>query len=241
VLTKAHLLEIHQGVTRELLPAHQSGRFRQEPIVVREPGRGEIVFLPPNDQDVEKLIDELLTFVAAKRVELDPLILAGLFHKQFMIIHPFMDGNGRTGRLATSLLLRDLGLSLWKLFSFENYYNQNVTRYFEFVGEMGDYYEITGRIDFTPWLEYFAEGILDELLRVQKVIIQTRATPAQELKPYHRQILAYIDEHGFITDRDYARLTERAKATRNLDFNRLIDMGLIVRKGRGRGTYYQRT
>lgn len=117
-LTKARLLDIHLGATKKLLPAHQSGRFRQEPIVIREPGRGEIVFLPPNHQDVEKLVEELLHFVQENRTKLDPLIVAGLFHKQFMIIHPFMDGNGRTGRLATTLLLPVLGLNLWQLFSF---------------------------------------------------------------------------------------------------------------------------
>lgn len=95
-----------------------------------------------------------------------------------------------------------------------------MTRYFQKVGEFGDYDELAGRIDFTPWLEYFVEGILDELLRVKKVISLSRATPDQTLKPYHLKILAYIDDHGFITDRDYAGLTERAKAMRNLDFNK---------------------
>jgi predicted HTH transcriptional regulator len=63
-------------------------------------------------------------------------------------------------------------------------------------------------------------------------------TPETALKPYHSLILDYIDAHGYITDREYAQLTERAKATRTFDFNRLIELGLIVRQGRGRATYY---
>ena len=59
-------------------------------------------------------------------------------------------------------------------------------------------------------------------------------------KPHHKQLLAYIDQHGFITDRDYAKITERAKATRTLDFNYLIDLGIIARHGSGRGIYYKR-
>ncbi len=60
------------------------------------------------------------------------------------------------------------------------------------------------------------------------------------LKAYHLAILGHIDANGFITDSDYARLTERAKATRTLDFNRLIALGLIERLGSGRSTYYRR-
>ena len=171
---------------------------------------------------------------------LDPLLLAGIFHKQFVIIHPFVDGNGRTARLATNLLLAGLGVNLFHLLSFENYYNRNVSRYFQMVGLYGDYYTLAPTVDFTPWLEYFAEGILDELRRLEKQLQQQTMRPETRLASHHQLILAYVDQHGFITDRDYARLTERAKATRSLDFRHLIELGLLERKGTGRSTYYQR-
>lgn len=232
------LLRIHAGVMAGLLPAHQSGRFRLEPVIIREPRTSDIVFLPPDHQDVPALMDELIAFIRDKR-DLDPLLLAGIFHKQFVIIHPFMDGNGRTTRLATHHLLNGLGLRLMNLFSFENYFNQNVTRYFQMVGASGNYYDLAGTLDFTPWLEFFAEGILNELQRVEKRL-HSRRTPETSLKPHHLLILDYIAGHGYITDKDYASLTERAKATRTLDFNRLIELGLIVRMGRGRLTHYRK-
>ncbi len=232
------LLRIHAGVMDGLLPLHQTGRFRQEPVVIREPRSGDIIFLPPDHQDVPRLIAELLSFIRENQ-GLDPLLIAGLFHKQFVIIHPFMDGNGRTTRLATGHLLNGLGLRLMNLFSFENYYNRNVSRYFQMVGASGNYYDLAGELDFTPWLEYFAEGILDELQRVGKELAGQR-TPETNLNPHDRLILAHIDAHGYITDKEYARLTERAKATRTLDFNRLIQLGLIKRLGSGRNTHYRR-
>jgi Fic family protein len=234
------LRQIQAGVMDGLLPAHQSGRWRQEAVVVYDPRSKDVVYLPPNYEDVPALMATLVTFVQENRDALDPVLLAGLFHKQMAIIHPFMDGNGRTARLATQLLLAGLGLNSFNLFSFENYYNQNVTRYFRQVGLFGDYYELAPQVDFTPWLEYFAGGILDELLRVQKQLEQAQLSPATRLHSHHRQILDYIDRHGFITDRDYARLTDRAKATRTLDFNKLIKLGLIVRQGKGRSTHYRR-
>lgn len=233
------LLRIHAGVMDGLLPPHQTGHYRQEPVIIHEPRTGEIVFLPPDYQDVAPLVDELIAFVQQNQ-GLDPLLLAGLFHKQFVIIHPFIDGNGRTARLATNHLLNGLGLRLTSLFSFENYYNQNVSRYFRQVGAFGNYYDLVGALDFTPWLEYFAEGILDELQRVEKNLARQR-TPETNLKAHHLAILSYIDTHGYITDSDYARLTERAKATRTLDFNQLIALGLITRRGKGRNTHYRRS
>ena len=94
------------------------------------------------------------------------------------------------------------------------------------------------KIDFTPWLEYFTEGIIDELLRVQKQLGEVPATPETQLQPYHLEILEFIKDKGFIVDHDYAKLTDRAKATRALDFQKLTGMGLIERKGKGRATYY---
>lgn len=232
------LLRIHSSVMDGLLPPHQIGRFRLEPVVIREPRTGDIVFLPPDYKDVPLLMSELIDFIRENQA-LDPLLLAGLFHKQYVLIHPFMDGNGRTARLATNHLLNGLGLRLMSLFSFENYYNGNVSRYFRMVGAFGNYYDLAGGLEFTPWLEYFAEGILDELQRVTKNL-GGRNTPETTLKAYHEAILDHIDTHGYITDHDYARLTERARATRTLDFNRLIDLGLIIRQGKGRSTHYRR-
>jgi len=63
--------------------------------------------------------------------------------------------------------------------------------------------------------------------------------PSTRLKEYHKNILAYIEKNGFITDRDYTGLTERARPTRALDFNKMIALGLIERFGKGKATYYK--
>jgi Fic family protein len=179
-----------------------------------------------------------MDFVNNNKGTVDPLIIAGIFHKQFVMIHPFMDGNGRTARTCTKVLLADMGLDTFNLFSFENYYNSNVTRYFKNIGLLGDYYDHADKLDFTRWLEYFTEGIIDELLRVEKILINKVKEPSSRIYPYHEKILKIIKERGFISDKDYSKVTERAKATRSLDFKKLIELGYIERKGRGKATYY---
>lgn len=237
-ITLPLVLQIHKKVTYKLLPAFQSGKLRVDPVFVNDPRSGKTIYYPPDAKDVPVLIKELIHFVETNKSKIDPLILAGLFHRQMVIIHPFMDGNGRTTRLLTKVLIADMGLNTFNLFSFENYYNQNVTRYFQMVGLVGDYYDLAGRVNFSAWLEYFTGGIIDELLRVEKILPRATSSPKDELLPYHQQIMEVIKEKGFITDRDYARLVPRARQTRRLDFNRLIELGLIQREGKGKNTYY---
>jgi len=232
------ILQIQKKVINKLLPPYQSGKLRADPVFVNDPRARKTIYWPPDAKDVPDLVNDLIRFVEANKSKIDPLILAGIFHKQMVIIHPFMDGNGRTTRLLTKILLADMGLNIFNLFSFENYYNKNVTKYFELVGARGNYYDIASQIDFTPWLEYSTEGIIDELLRVEKILPQATISPQTELKPYHHKMLEFITQKGFITDRDYANLVNRAKPTRRLDFNKMIELGLIVRQGKGKNTYY---
>ena len=232
------ILRIQKQVTVGLLPKFESGKLREKPVVVNNPQTRKVIYLPPDAKDIKTLLENLIEFVNGNQDKIDSLILAGIFHKQMVIIHPFMDGNGRTARLATKVLLAEMGLNTFNLFSFENYYNKNVTKYFQTVGEFGNCYELIDKIDFTLWLEYFTEGIIDELLRVQKLLPEVGISPETKLESYHLKILEFIKEKGFIADRDYAKLVDRAKATRALDFNRLIDLCLIERKGKGKATYY---
>jgi Fic family protein len=233
------ILEIHKLVTKKLILLSKSGKLRQESVFVNDPRLNKTVYWPPDFEDVKDLLKDLLNFIDKNQTKIDPLILAGIFHKQFVIIHPFLDGNGRTVRLATKFLLSKMGLNTFRLFSFENYYNQNISKYFDFVGVKGNYYDVYKKIDFTPWLEYFTDGIVDELLRVSKILAKRNIRPENILKLYHQKILNYLKNHDFITDKIYSQLTDRAKPTRNQDFNQLIDLNLIERIGKGKATIYR--
>lgn len=218
-------------------PAH-CGALRKAPVIIRNPKKAdEVVFIPPDSKDVRGLLSGLLKFIQRNIGKIDPIILAGIFHRQCVIIHPFIDGNGRTTRLLTTVILGEAGLDLFEIFSFENYYNRNIAGYFKAVGLEGDYYEVAEQIDFSEWLEYFADGILDELRRVRKTL-PTQSTRKPRLEPHHRQILDYIEAHGSITQREYGQISSRSLASRKLDFDKLVKQNLIEAKGTGRGTYY---
>lgn len=233
------LEKIQAMVIEGLIEKFRIGRIRQAPVFVNDPSSRKTVYWPPDHQEVAPMLKDLFDFLDGNARKIDPLILSGIFHKEFVIIHPFMDGNGRTARLATKVMLAKIGLDTFNLFSFENYYNKNVSRYFQEVGLIGNYYDLKDKIDFTSWLEYFTDGIIDELLRVKKELEKETISPSTTLTDYQRKIIDFIKEHGFITDKDYAKLTERSKPSRNLDFRKLIKLKLIVKVGKARATYYK--
>ncbi len=220
------------------------GSVRQDVVVIRDPMKlDSVVFMPPDWKDVPRLLQDLVVFVNSQAGVIDPIILAGLFHRQAVLIHPFMDGNGRTARLVAAAILGTgggdggQGIDVFELFSFENYYNRNITRYFQEVGLVGDYYDFEREVDFTRWLEYFADGVLDELSRVRKTL---GAAPLVWLEEHHRKILDYLDTHGRVTQLAYGEISNRSLASRKKDFQKLIDLGLIEKRGGGRSTYYVR-
>lgn len=233
------LLKTQKQVVHELMNHEDDcGQIRNAGVVIRNPRKqDEIIFIPPDAKDVLQLTQELMEFINKNKGRIDPIILAGLFHQQSVIIHPFMDGNGRTTRLLTTAILGSQGLNLFEIFSFENYYNQNVTRYFEAVGLKGDYYEVADAIEHTQWLEYFADGILDELGRIRKTLPSIQNAHIT-LDDHHHLILDYINKHGSITQRKCAQISSRSLAARKLDLKKLTELNLLEARGTGRGTYY---
>lgn len=127
------------------------------------------------------------------------------------------------------LVLARVGLDTFQLFSFENYYNQNVNKYFSSVGVLGGYYDIRENVDFT-------DGIIDELLRVQK-LLKNSVLP-NKLTEYEKVIVEYIKKNGSISKSEYKKITSRAHSTQILDFKRLGDKKVIGRKCKGKATYY---
>ena len=226
-----------QGLVTEGLMDNPAdiGVIRKRPVVIRDPSHANVItFIPPDHGDVPQLLESLMDFVQYNLNEIEPIILAGLFHKQAVIIHPYMDGNGRSTRLMTTGLLGLTGLDLFSIFSFEAYYNRNVTRYFKMVGESGDFYDLGDGTDFSTWLEYFAEGILDELLRVQQ---QLERRPVR-LESHHQQIIDYLTQHETLTQRELGQISSRSLPARKKDLAYLVEQGLIRPVRGGRSRYY---
>lgn len=99
-----------------------------------------------------------------ENVDLPAPLRTGIFVYQFLSIHPYIDGNGRTGRALASYMLRQ-GLGIENLFVLEKYYNRNLSSYYENLqlGLHHNYYFGRNDADLTPWLNFFITGVREAL------------------------------------------------------------------------------
>ena len=149
----------------------QPTAYRDGQNVIRDGRSGRIIYLPPEAPEVPQLMVELVTWIAQEieRHELPIPLIAGLVHYQFATIHPYYDGNGRTSRLLTTLILHRGGYGLRGIYSLEEYYAQNLPGYYNAlsVGKSHNYYTGRATADITPFLAYFCHGLADSFSKVR--------------------------------------------------------------------------
>lgn len=141
-----------------------------------------IDYAPPEPQDVPPLMAELVQWLSSSHAaELPAPIQAGILTHRFLSIHPFDDGNGRTGRLLATAVLWQSGYKMRGFFSFEEYFNADRDRYYQNL-QMGlpvNFYDGRHDPDHTPWLNYFVET----LARAAKDL-QNKATDLHEASDF---------------------------------------------------------
>lgn len=238
------ILKIHKVVVSGLVDEEKAGAFRKGPVYiinVLPKGDEELAYTPPPSETVEQLIGELVNWVHL-RTEIHPIIRAGLFHYQFETIHPFTDGNGRTGRLMTLLHLYQSGWDFKKVLVLEDFYNRDRKTYYHRL-QTGDTYAARQGVDLTSWLEYFVEGFWDEALRVkeQLLTLQTvgeQGITRQVLDNDELRIIDFVVTVGRITSADVVDILRVPKRTAQAKLKRLEDIRALIKQGAGPATYY---
>jgi Fic family protein len=189
--------------------------YREQQNVIRDSGSGKIVYLPPEAKDVRTLMAELVAWVndSLEEGKLPAPIIAGLAHYQFATIHPYLDGNGRTARLLTTLILRRAGYGLEGIYSLDEHYAQNLKAYYEALS-IGhhNYYEGRADADLTSFVAYFTEGMDSAFGNIRKAALKlaaTQTTPKvnvlRELDPRQRRLLTLFNRQGSATSEEMAK------------------------------------
>ncbi len=136
----------------------KSTPYRTGQNVIRDSASGGIVYMPPEAKDVPKLMTEMVHWVRTAEKECLPVpIIASLAHYQFVTIHPYYDGNGRTARLLATFILQRDGYGLNGFFSMEEHHARDLSSYYALLAVNGQHNYYMGRADaeLTPWVEYF--------------------------------------------------------------------------------------
>ena len=183
------LFKLHRLLADTVMDQGTAGSYRTISVRVGK-------YSPPAARDVSSLMFELLEWWNKKSVGLSPVLSSAILHYRFEHIHPFADGNGRTGRALALWELYRRGFDSHHIFSVDEYYWEDRPGYYAALGAVR-----TAGEDLTGWLEYCAEGVhktLDQVwLRVQS--FNLKSPTKLKLRPKQERLLKLLRDHGSMT------------------------------------------
>lgn len=228
-LKKDLLSQIHMRVLKNLSP--DAGHLRHEASAIFNQS-GVAVYMPPPASHISKLLDSLLSFVNSD-TEKFPLITAFVAHLVFEKIHPFLDGNGRVGRLLIAAVLKTCDWSFTFTIPFEQYLDEHKDDYYFHLDKglenTNDY--LLFMLDaFWQQTQTIKTQIEEEIAKDQKVF----------LPPRQEEIYNIIRDHKVVSfDTIRRRFTNVPQRTLRYDLKKLLDRKIIEKSGETRGRYYK--
>ena len=219
--------------------------FRKVPgTELKNEQTGEIVYTPPQTHDeVVASMNNLEQFINDNELsDWDPLVKMAIIHHQFESIHPFYDGNGRTGRIINILYLVKEGMLNLPILYLSRYINQN----------KGDYYHLLQKVRtenaWEEWVIYMLDGVEQTSLQTIKIIegiknlmLKHKKKIRENTKFYSQDLINNLFKHPYtkidfiMTDLEVSRLTA------NKYLNKLHQIGIVQKVKLGRDNYYINT
>lgn len=206
----------------------EPGRYRKVQNYVVNSLTGEIIYTPPPPSRVPKLMKEFIRWLN-QETSISPVLMAGIAQYQFVDIHPFLDGNGRTARLLCTLILYQNGYDFKRLFSLSEYYDKNRRAYYDAIQSVRD-----NDMDMTFWLEYFTDGLKNQLVEVKikgeiaikKEVIIEKAKRLN-LNERQQEILLYLVEEKRASVEKILQKFNFVRRTVQRDLSKLVSLGII--------------
>ena len=187
-------------------------------------------FVPPAPGEMEKSLTDLEKYIHEDSFIPNPIKIA-LIHYQFETIHPFLDGNGRMGRLLIVLFLKERGLIEYPVLYLSYFFKKNRNRYYELLNNV----RVKG--EFEEWIKFFIKGICeiseDAISSIQK-IIELKKADIEKIRNIPKGnisnlllIYDYLLRHPFLETEDIRRLLDLSKPTVNKLLETLIELEIL--------------
>ncbi|MGB9299793.1 MAG: Fic family protein [Anaerolineae bacterium] len=230
-ITESLVREIHKRLVEGVRGgAAAPGEYRRIQNYVVDSVTGETIYTPPPAHDVPIMMAELVDWLNREE-EVHPVLVSGVSQFQLVHVHPFLDGNGRTSRLLSTLCLYRAGYNFKRLFTISEYYDRDRPAFYraiESVRESG--------MEMTGWLEYFVEGLSTQLAEVrdrgEQAIRRDVLAKEHGLSDRQARALGHILEHGSLTIQGFERLyPEVNRRSLQRDLKAMVDMEVLVSEG----------
>ena len=240
-VTEETLQTIHFIVCKGLEGDYAPGHIRTDQNYVRDRVSQRRLYLPPGPEQVPELMHEFLALLDQFGHQ-HPVLLAGLAHLNFVAIHPFTDGNGRTARVLETLVLLRSGYLDVDLVSLEAYFGRDSQGYYRAIAtSLGPEFEPTR--DVTAWSEYYVTAHIQQ---AREAIEAMREVDAQlgaleeefTLNPERALVLWLACRRGAVSNRVVRQATDRSHDSTARLLADLVEAQLLARTGRGRAVAY---
>lgn len=242
------LLDIHRTTVDRLVDPIKSGALRTTQVVIKEEGTGKVIFTPPPAVEVPYLIQDFLNWLNSPEAqEIHPVIRAGIVHYVMVTIHPFVEGNGRTVRAFSTLVLIKEGYDIKRFFSIEEHFDRDLAEYyaafFKVDSQGGD---ISSR-DLTPWLEYFSNVVAIELNKIKEKVrklsvdsrLRVKIGEQVALSARQMKLIEYMSEHGHAVMSDLKDVLPMVSEDTVLrDLKDLMNKNIIEKEGSTKAARY---
>ena len=241
------ILKIHQLTVEKVLPKEKSGKYRTTQVVVKNSKTGEVSFTPPRSYEVKDMVADFIKWLNSEDGrEVHPVLRAGISHYVLAYIHPFVDGNGRTARAFATLVMFSEGYDIKKFFSLEEFFDRNADRYYTTLQSVSNQKAELADKDLTAWLEYFTEGLAEELERVKervkKLSLDSRLkgrTGQIALSERQMKLVEFMESYRSVSNKQWrSLLKDYSDDTILRDLKDLQKKGLIKKKGSTKGAVY---
>jgi Fic family protein len=230
-ITEGLVREIHKRLVEGVRGgAAAPGEYRRLQNYVVNSVTGETIYTPPPAHDVPIMMAELVDYLNSE-TETHPVLISGIAQFQLVHIHPFLDGNGRTSRLLSTLCFYRAGYDFKRLFTISEYYDRDRAIFYRAIQGVRE-----NDMDMTGWLEYFVEGLSTQLTEVkdrgERAIRRDALIKEYGLSDRQATALGHILEHGSLTIQDFEQLCPDVnRRSLQRDLKAMVDHGLIVSEG----------
>jgi Fic family protein len=202
--------------------------------------------LPAEAKDVSELMQAFVNWINENRDTIPVPTIAAIVHYQFVTIHPYYDGNGRTARILTTLVLNKYGYGLKGIYNLEEYYTKNLQAYYDAVdiGDSHNYYFGRATAEITSWIEYFLTGMSESFNKIEQHLEREKSKADNEealknLDARQKKIITLFDKSNFITSKDIEKLFKFSDRTARQLIQKYTQIGFLeaVDKSKKNGKY----
>lgn len=225
--------ESHKILLQSVRGEHKTpGEFRKSQNWIGGATINDAVFIPPPQTEVPELMSDLESFLLNENINVPPLIKAALAHYQFETIHPFLDGNGRIGRLLITLFLVSSGVLSKPTLYLSDYFEKHRNLYYDNLNN------VRAANNLTQWIKFFLVAVIEtskrgiqtfnQILALKEEIENDRIISLGKKLPKAKKLINYLYGNPILSSADITQKLNVTPATANSLIEDFIKLRILV-------------